>query len=153
MAKQKSKKKPQKNKNINMLIGIVVIVGAGILGAMVFSNPAETASQSANALPREISVQEAYAMREQGTLILDVRTPQEWNQGHVPSATLIPLDELESRLSELPQDEEIVVICRSGNRSATARDILLRAGFPAVTSVAGGFNDWTATGYEVAFGP
>lgn len=92
-------------------------------------------------------------MREQGTLILDVRTPQEWNQGHVPGATLIPLDELESRLSELPQDEEIVVICRSGNRSATARDILLRAGFPAVTSVAGGFNDWTATGYEVAFGP
>ncbi len=76
-----------------------------------------------------------------------MRTPEEWNDGHVPGATLIPLDELEARLSELPQDEDIVIICRSGNRSAAGRDILLSAGFDSVTSVAGGFNEWMANGY------
>lgn len=153
MAKQKSKKKQQKNNNLNLLVGIGAVVIVGLLGAAIFTNPAETANQVANALPNEISVQDAYSMRQQGTFILDVRTPAEWNEGHVPGAMLIPLDELESRLAELPQDEDIVVICRSGNRSATARDILLDAGFSAVTSVAGGFNDWAANGYDMAVGP
>ncbi len=86
----------------------------------------------------EVDVQEAYTLREQGAFILDVRQPEEWEAGHIPGATLIPLGELESRVDELPQDEEIVVVCRSGNRSATGRDILLDAGFTDVTSMGGG---------------
>lgn len=152
MAKPKSRKKQQKKSNQNLLIGIGAVILLGILGAVFFSNPGDSATVAATPLPLEISVQEAYSMREQGAFILDVRTPAEWVDGHVPGATLIPLDELASRLSELPQDEDIVVICRSGNRSATGRDILLNAGFPMVTSVAGGFNNWVANGYDVETG-
>jgi rhodanese-related sulfurtransferase len=101
----------------------------------------------------EVSVQDAFSMREEGAFILDVRNQDEWDAGHVPGATLIPLPQLASRLAELPQDQEIVVICRSGNRSATARDILLDAGFSSVTSVAGGFNDWARNGFDVEVGP
>jgi len=56
------------------------------------------------------------------------------------------LDELPARLNELPKDQEIVVVCRSGNRSQQGRDILLNAGFNA-TSMAGGLKEWYAKGY------
>jgi len=102
-----------------------------------------------NSLPREISVDEAYGKYQNGTYVLDVRTVEEWNEFHAPNSTLIPLDELSTRISELPRDKEIVVVCRSGNRSQQARDILLGAGFDQVTSMAGGLNEWRTKGYPI----
>jgi rhodanese-related sulfurtransferase len=87
-------------------------------------------------------------MYQQGAFVLDVRTQQEWDEYHAPNTTLIPLDQLQSRLGELPKDEQIVVVCRSGNRSQQGRDILLSAGFQA-TSMAGGLKDWSAKGYPI----
>ena len=103
-----------------------------------------------NSLPREISVDEAYGKYQNGTFVLDVRTVDEWNEFHAPNSTLIPLDELSTRISELPRDKEIVVVCRSGNRSQQARDILLGAGFDQVTSMAGGLTEWRTKGYPIA---
>jgi rhodanese-related sulfurtransferase len=104
------------------------------------------------ALPAEVSVADALALRESGAFILDVRQPEEWDAVHIPDATLIPLGELASRVGEIPNDRQVVVVCRSGNRSAQGRDILLGAGFPSVTSMAGGMNDWAAAGYPTASG-
>jgi rhodanese-related sulfurtransferase len=104
------------------------------------------------ALPAEVSVAEALALRESGAFILDVRQPEEWDAVHIPDATLIPLGELASRVNEVPRDQQVVVVCRSGNRSAEGRDILLGAGLPSVTSMAGGMNDWAASGYPTASG-
>lgn len=59
-----------------------------------------------------------------------------------PGASLIPLGELPNRLKDVPKDREVVVVCRSGNRSQTGRDILLKAGFTQVTSMAGGVSEW-----------
>ena len=147
-----ARKNTKKQKNNNTLIfgglGAIILIA---LAAVVFSQPATP--QAPTALPLEITVQEAFSYREEGAFVLDVRTQEEWNDGHVPDATLIPLDELESRLAEVPRDEAIVVICRSGNRSAVARDILLGNGFQSVTSVAGGFNQWTANNFPVELGP
>jgi len=67
-------------------------------------------------------------------------------------ATLIPLDQLQARLNELPKDKEVLVVCRSGNRSQEGRDILLAAGFNA-TSMAGGMKDWYAKGFPVEGAP
>jgi phage shock protein E len=100
-------------------------------------------------LPNEISVDEAYQMYQGGTFLLDVRTQEEWDEYHAPNTTLIPLDELEGRLDELPQNEEIVVVCRSGNRSQAGRDILRNNGFEQTTSMSGGLNAWRAAGYPV----
>ncbi len=103
--------------------------------------------------PTEVSVSDAASMRADGALMLDVREPAEWEAGHIPDATLIPLGELPSRLGELPRNQMIVTVCRSGNRSAQARDILRAAGFEAVASMTGGMNDWTAGGFPVVTGP
>jgi rhodanese-related sulfurtransferase len=114
--------------------------------------PAEAPGGAVAALPAEVSVDEALALRESGAFVLDVRQPDEWNAVHIPGATLIPLGELSSRLDEVPRDRQVVVVCRSGNRSAQGRDILLGAGFPSVTSMAGGMNQWAAAGYPTTSG-
>lgn len=108
--------------------------------------------QNRTVVGREISVEEAYQLYQGGAFVLDVRTQEEWDEYHAPNTTLIPLDELESRLNELPKDQEIVVICRSGNCSKQGRDVLIEAGFDAV-SVAGGLKEWNASGYPVEGAP
>lgn len=100
-------------------------------------------------LPAEVSVAEAARLRAAGAFILDVRTVGEWNEYHVPGSKLIPLDQLGNRLAEIPRDREIVVVCRSGNRSTVGRDTLLKAGFPQVTSLAGGLQAWRNAGQPV----
>lgn len=81
--------------------------------------------------------------------MLEVREQSEWDEFHMPGATLIPLGTLPSQLEALPKDKPIVVVCRSGNRSQTGRDILLEAGFTDVTSMDGGMLDWQRAGLPV----
>jgi rhodanese-related sulfurtransferase len=89
---------------------------------------------------------------ENGALILDVREHDEYTQGHIPGSLWIPLGELSSRLQELPHDRLIIVICRTGIRSAQGRDILLTSGFSRVTSVSGGLQAWMTAGFQVVSG-
>jgi rhodanese-related sulfurtransferase len=114
---------------------------------------AAPAAASAAPLPDEISVAEAAAKREAGAFILDVRTQEEWNEYHIPGATLIPLDQLEARVAEVPQDQEVVVVCRSGNRSKPGRDALKAAGYTQVTSMSGGLKEWQAANLPTVTGP
>ena len=81
--------------------------------------------------------------------MLDVRSQEEWDQFHIAGSTLIPLDQLQDRVNELPKDKDIVVVCRSGRRSQSGASILLKAGFPHVSSMSGGLNTWTAANYPV----
>ena len=131
----------------------LLLVGATILGLTWFVMSQNRGNQLANSLAKEISVYEAAKMREQGAFILDVRTPEEWNEVHIPDSTLIPLDELPNRVNEVPKDQDVVVVCRSGNRSQQGRDILLNAGYEQVTSMTGGVNEWKTAGYPTVSGP
>lgn len=133
----------------------LTIIGALALIAAIafFTLPSASPSASRTAFPPEISVQQAYSYYTSGVFFLDVRTPQEWEEGHIPNSTLIPLDELPKRLNELPASQPIVVVCRSGNRSQQGREILRRAGFEQVTSMSGGINQWRGAGYPVTSGP
>ena len=115
----------------------------------LFSSSCKWDGGNNNGLPRDSSVSEAYSLYQNGAFVLDVRTQEEWNEFHVPNTTLIPLDQLASRLSEVPRDRQIVVVCRSGNRSQQGRDILLNAGFKQVTSMSGGLNEWRASRYPI----
>ena len=150
MAKQTRRKAQQQQKKNSTLWmwGIIVLIVLGA-SAIWFSSQ----SSAASSYPREITVSDAVAKREAGAFILDVRQPEEWNEFHVPDSTLIPLDQLASSVNTLPKDKEIVIVCRSGNRSAQARDLLLSEGFTQVTSMAGGLNQWKAAGYPTISGP
>jgi rhodanese-related sulfurtransferase len=126
------------------VISFIIVVMALLVFYRILSAPSAQA-----ALPREISIQEAHQKYREGAFLLDVREQHEWDEYHVPDTTLIPLGELDQRLEELPRDKEIVVICRNGNRSQEGRDILLRAGFSRVTSMAGGVSIWEQLDFPI----
>ncbi len=128
---------------------MVLAVAALAIVLLVLWSNYRRSNNSSSALPPEISVSEAYNKYQNGAFLLDVRTQQEWDDFHAPNTTLIPLDQLAARLNEIPRDREIVVVCRSGNRSQQGRDILLNAGFQQVTSMQGGLNEWRASGYPI----
>jgi len=140
----------------SLLALVVAACGAGAVAptsAPGGGGSAQPASAAPAALPLEVDVSTAASLRDQGAFMLDVREPDEWNAGHIPGATLIPLGQLAARAAEVPADREVVVVCRSGNRSATGRDVLIDAGFASVTSMAGGMNDWAAAGLPTETGP
>ena len=80
-----------------------------------------------------------------GSTLLDVREPDEWAAGHAPDAVHIPMGELAGRLEELPADDPVYVICRSGGRSARVAAYLNANGWDA-TNVEGGMQSWHAAG-------
>jgi len=138
----------RRQRPVLMRPGVQVSILA-VIALIVFVILQSSGGGTAKSLPGEIGVDEAYNKYQSGAFLLDVRTVEEWNEFHAPGTTFIPLDELPSRLGEIPQDKEIVVVCRSGNRSQQGRDILLNAGFKQVTSMAGGLNEWRSKGYPV----
>lgn len=77
--------------------------------------------------------------------LLDVREPDEWQAGHAPTATHVPLGQLVARLDEVPADQEVIVVCRSGGRSAMATDYLNQVGRQA-TNLDGGMQAWARAG-------
>jgi rhodanese-related sulfurtransferase len=96
----------------------------------------------------EVDVEEARRRVEAGALLLDVRTPDEWAAGHAPDSLWIPMGELTARQDEVPHGRDVVVICRSGARSARVTGALGAAGHDA-WNVAGGLQAWAAAGYPV----
>lgn len=117
--------------------------------ALVIFLVLQMGNRNNTALAKTISVSDAYQRYQNGAFVLDVRTQEEWDEFHAPNTKLIPLDQLPARLAEVPRDREIVVVCRSGNRSQQGRDILLNAGFEQVTSMSGGLNEWRSSGYPI----
>lgn len=84
----------------------------------------------------QIKPEDAQRLVSEGALLLDVRTPTEFNAGHLPGAINIPLHELGKRIAELePKEQSIVVYCASGMRSRGARRVLTSAGFTNVSDL------------------
>ena len=100
-------------------------------------------------------IQHAYQHWQQGKassipfVMLDVRTPEEYAEGHIKGATLIPVQVLEERLAEVPKDKQVYVYCHSGARSARASKVLAKHGFTNIENVMGGIEAWKAAGHPI----
>lgn len=99
----------------------------------------------------DISQEEFISSPPANVLVLDVRTPAEYDAGHVPHAVNIPHDQLAGRLDELDAtpDQPIVVYCKSGARSAKAASVLLAAGYDNVHHLTGDMDGWRASGRPI----
>ena len=86
-----------------------------------------------------------------GALIVDVRAPDEWDEGHIPGALNLPLVSLQSRLTELPRGREIVVHCQGSGRAAIAASIMQKNG-QIVFSVPSGYDAWKRSGHPIERG-
>jgi len=83
--------------------------------------------------------------------LLDVRTPEEYKQGHVNGAELIPLNELAAQQKRIPKDREVICICASGSRSSAATRQLSSLGYKA-SNMRGGMDRWVRLGLPVKSG-
>lgn len=102
---------------------------------------------------RTVPAQDAVAVvAEDDTVVIDVRTPEEFAEGHLAGARNLSLaGDFETEVARLPRDARYVLYCRTGNRSAQAADIMERLGFTDVLD-AGGLSDLAAAGAEVVTG-
>ncbi len=92
---------------------------------------------------REVSANEAIELLDDDAVLIDVRQANEWEAGHAPMATHIPLAELPDVLDDLPRDRLIICTCRSGGRSLRAATYLQENGFD-VANLSGGMLAWYA---------
>ena len=117
---------------------IAIILSA--LGAPAFADAFNT-----------IDPQQAYALTRQGAPMFDVRELHEYREAHAPGALLLPLAQLKNRVHEFRafENKPIVIICRSGTRSAAAAAMLAELGFKSVHNVQGGMIAWEKAGLPV----
>ncbi len=136
------------------------LAATGLLGACGTGDPAVsvTAGTAASAAPASGShldaAEFAAALKRPGTTLLDVRTPAEFAEGHLPGAVNVDISspDFAARIGQLDPAAPYAVYCRSGNRSATALDAMASVGFTGAYDLSGGIGDWTGAGGEVVTG-
>jgi rhodanese-related sulfurtransferase len=106
-------------------------------------------SACTNSSYKNVSVNDLNTVASTNPMILDVRQPEEYAAGHVKNAKLVPLASLESRLSEIPSDQAVFVICHTGRRSKIASELLNKNGKTDIRNVEGGMVAWQAAGFSV----
>lgn len=117
------------------------------LCSLLIATPAIAAAQN-------ISAGEAQRLLKQTPTVylLDVRTLGEFMQKRIAGAHLIPIDQLQSRVAELPKDRTIVVYCEVGSRSELVAGYLARLGYREVFNLSGGIMAWQVRGYPILTG-
>lgn len=101
-----------------------------------------------------IGTDEAKALIDAGARVIDVRQPDEWTRGHIPQAQLVPLNGIyvfgKAILDmHIPEDEHVIFVCASGQRSAAASEIALVTGLKHVYNLANGMNGWMMRRYPI----
>lgn len=120
---------------------------ANALLVLIASVSVACAQQYKNATP-----QEAKAMITKGNVVVvDVRTPQEWNAGHLAGAVLVDFYDanFESNIKKVAKDKNVVVYCARGRRSASAAEKMTAWGWKDVTNMTGGYSAWSEAGLPV----
>lgn len=117
-----------------------------ILGALVVLSPLEMIAQKVAREAQLITVEELVQNMEDssGLLLLDVRTKEEYEEGHIPGAKNIDFlsDDFLIQVEQLPKDQSVYIYCRSGNRSARAADLMRKVGFRQLYDLQGGYLKW-----------
>ncbi len=122
--------------------------GLMICGLVVAQSPASKAGEVKNVTPEEV----AKLLKDNPkTLVLDVRTPEEFAAGHIAGATNVNLQDADfaQRIAKLAQNQPVVVHCGAGTRSAKALPTIVQQKFPMIYHMNGGFTAWRAAGKPV----
>ncbi|MCP4427684.1 MAG: rhodanese-like domain-containing protein [Chloroflexi bacterium] len=118
-------------------------------GEAAVAEPLAAAEESLTLGP-SINVKTVNAIKDRDDVFLiDVREQWEYDEKHIPDITLIPLGDIPARIKELPADKEIIITCRSGNRSGQATAFLRDQGLENVHNMEGGIVAWEAAGFPV----
>ncbi len=147
--------RPRRRWMLSLLI-VPMVAGLGVLSACSGSDSGvgqPAAAESATATLARVSPTEGQALLDAGALLIDVRTPQEYQQVRLDEAALIDVSaaDFDARISELDRNAAYVIYCRTGNRSAVAADRMAKLGFTEVYDM-GGIDVWMNEGRPVVSG-
>lgn len=129
-----------------LLLALVLVACGGQAGT------ADVAASEVNLdeLPNEVDVQTVFDIQgADDVYVLDVREQYEYDEKHIPNVTLLPMSEIQNRLDEIPTDKEVIITCRSGNRSGQVTEFLEQNGFDNVHNMQGGIVAWEEAGFPV----
>lgn len=159
MAKKRGKSGKQQKNNAGMMSRQNILIAGGVLVALVLvfalimlssgsgdDDTAPIAEASQLISPQDYQAQ--FAEGDSEYVLIDVRTQGEFASGHIVDSINIPVEELQSRINEVPEGMPVVVYCRTGNRSAQAASILEEAGFFGIYDL-GGIVQWQEVGYSL----
>ncbi len=119
-------------------------------GATAVADPlADLSSGELSLGPTVDAATVAAIMNRDDVVLIDVREQSEYDEGHIPNITLIPLATIPDSLDQIPTDKTVIVTCRSGNRSGQITDFLRQQGYDNVHNMDGGILAWEAAGYPV----
>jgi len=130
----------------NLLIIAVIFVIAFLIFNTIRQRSTGVITNIASINPQHY--QQQFQKPKAAHLLLDVRTPEEFAQERIAGAVNIPLQVLPERLRDVPQDQPVVLVCRSGNRTKMAAQILTKAGYTKLYDL-GGLMQWKAAGLPV----
>jgi len=142
---------------------IFIVIGIVFASLVSGCSPAAPAPQTTNSaaeadvaqpaeltLPDSVDAQTAASVQNRDDVfLLDVREQWEYDEGHIPNITLIPMNDVPTRLSEIPTDKAVIVSCRSGNRSGQVVEYLRQQGYDNVHNLQGGILAWQQAGLPV----
>lgn len=131
----------------NIIVLFLILSTLFILGCTTLNEEISSKGQESVKVSKITSEEAKEEMNNSNVIILDVRTEDEYNSGHIENSVLIPVDDLENKAEELlvNKEQKILVYCRSGNRSKKAADLLVEMGYTNVYDF-GGIKDWP---YEI----
>ncbi len=134
------------------LIAILLLISLLMMALAACGGGSQKTEQQVDltSLPVDLTVQQVAEIKDHPDVVLiDVREPWEYNEGHIPGVKLIPLGQLSDKLDEIPKDKFVVMTCRSGNRSGQATQFLRSQGFDNVHNMLGGILAWQKAGLPV----
>ena len=149
--RQPKKRKRQsrwKNSRPWFAVGGALVVVVAVIGLLVFFSTRSSLPDGSAISPQEFK----QAIDAQANItIVDVRSVEEYNSGHIKNSILLPLDTLASKAAEALHDKSqpLYVYCRTGHRSAQAVSFLQQQGYTNVHSLSGGITAWQNSGYPV----
>ena len=128
------------------MMSILVLIAIAVVAVVAYWMYSNQGNQNVIATTQRLNPQQYQStMANTDHMLVDVRTPEEFNSGHIAGAVNISLQTLPTQMSTLPKDKPIVLYCRSGSRSHTAAQMLAQAGFTKIYDL-GGIIDWRAAG-------
>jgi len=138
-------------KNWKLLLPLLVLTLAlSSCGGQASTSDVATSEINLDELPQEVDVQTVYDIQgAEDVYVLDVREQYEYDEKHIPNVTLLPMSEIQDRLAEIPTDKEVIITCRSGNRSGQVTQFLEQNGFDNVHNMQGGIVAWEEAGFPV----
>jgi rhodanese-related sulfurtransferase len=140
-----------RQRHLWLLAALGALGGPVALAADPAPAPAAAAQATATAVQpmSQDALMQHQAQHPDHLFLLDVRTPQEYAEGHIAGAVNVPYDQLATRLAEVPKDKDVVLYCRSGRRAGIAADVLAANGYTRLSHLEGDMNAWMEKGRPV----